>query len=153
MSANNAKVQSVIESVFQSIVTKLAGDASGVLVSDLFIQVDQESGEVQIFDDAENLLDKVVIFDWINKNEDEATFIIRITSTLKVVLSLLTSKGAFAKQNISIPFAVSLTDEDFSVIEELLFIDEEILRVDDPLLQNLDEDLDLFIAKLLSDLD
>ena len=69
MSANNAKVQSVIESVFQSIVTKLAGDASGVLVSDLFIQVDQESGEVQIFDDAENLLDKVVIFDWINKNE------------------------------------------------------------------------------------
>ena len=153
MSANNAKVQSVIESVFQSVVVKLSDNASTILVSDLFIQVDQETGEVQIFDDAENLLDKVVIFDWINKNEEESTFIIRITSTLKNVLSLLSVKGAFEKKNISIPFAVSLTDEDFSVIEELLFIDEDITRVDDPLLQNLDEDLDLFLAKLLSDLD
>ena len=153
MSANNAKVQSVIESVFQSVVVKLSDNASTILVSDLFIQVDQETGEVQIFDDAENLLDKVVIFDWINKNEEESTFIIRITTTLKSVLSLLSVKGAFEKKNISIPFAVSLTDEDFSVIEELLFIDEDITRVDDPLLQNLDEDLDLFLAKLLSDLD
>ena len=153
MSANNAKVQSVIESVFQSVVVKLSDNASTILVSDLFIQVDQETGEVQIFDDAENLLDKVVIFDWINKNEEESTFIIRITSTLKNVLSLLSVKGVFEKKNISIPFAVSLTDEDFSVIEELLFIDEDITRVDDPLLQNLDEDLDLFLAKLLSDLD
>ena len=153
MSANNAKVQSVIESVFQSVVVKLSDNASTILVSDLFIQVDQETGEVQIFDDAENLLDKVVIFDWINKNEEESTFIIRITSTLKNVLSLLSVKGAFEKKNISIPFAVSLTDEDFSVIEELLFIDEDITRADDPLLQNLDEDLDLFLAKLLSDLD
>ena len=153
MSANNAKVQSVIESVFQSVVVKLSDNASNVLVSDLFIQVDQETGEVQIFDDAENLLDKVVIFDWINKNEEESTFIIRITSTLKNVLSLLSVKGVFEKKNISIPFAVSLTDEDFSVIEELLFIDEDITRVDDPLLQNLDEDLDLFLAKLLSDLE
>ena len=85
MSANNAKVQSVIESVFQSVVVKLSDNASNVLVSDLFIQVDQETGEVQIFDDAENLLDKVVIFDWINKNEEESTFIIRITSTLKKI--------------------------------------------------------------------
>ena len=153
MSANNAKVQSVIESVFQSVVVKLSDNASAILVSDLFIQVDQETGEVQIFDDAENLLDKVVIFDWINKNEEESAFIIRITSTLKNVLSLLSVKGAFEKKNISIPFSVSLTDEDFSVIEELLFIDEDITRVDDPLLQNLDEDLDLFLAKLLSDLD
>ena len=153
MSANNAKVQSVIESVFQSVVVKLSDNASTILVSDLFIQVDQETGEVQIFDDAENLLDKVVIFDWINKNEEESTFIIRITSTLKNVLSLLSVKGVFEKKNISIPFAVSLTDEDFSVIEELLFIDEDITRVDDPLLQNLDEDLDLFLAKLLSDLE
>ncbi len=153
MSANNAKVQSVIESVFQSVVVKLSDNASTILVSDLFIQVDQETGEVQIFDDAENLLDKVVIFDWINKNEEESTFIIRITTTLKSVLSLLSVKGVFENKNISIPFAVSLTDEDFSVIEELLFIDEDITRVDDPLLQNLDEDLDLFLAKLLSDLD
>lgn len=153
MSANNAKVQSVIESVFQSIITQLTSDQSGNLISDLFVQVDQLSGEVQIFDDSENLLDKVIIFDWINKNEDEVAFIKRITSTLKTVLSLLSSKGVFDTQKIAIPFAISLTDEDFTEIEELLFIDEEVSRLDDPLLKNLDEDLDLFLARLLSDLE
>ena len=49
------------------------------------------------------------------------------------------------------PFSISLTDEDFSVIEELLFLDDETLRLDDPLLKNLDADLDEFLSELLSD--
>ena len=153
MSANNAKVQSVIESVFQTTISQLTASQSGNLISDLFVQVDQQSGEVQIYDDSENLLDKVVIFDWINKNENELAFIKRITTTLKAVLSLLSAKGVFETKVITIPFSISLTDENFDVIEELLFIDEEVSRLDDPLLKNLDEDLDIFLARLLSDLE
>ena len=153
MSANNAKVQSVIESVFQTTISQLAASQSGNLISDLFVQVDQQSGEVQIYDDSENLLDKVVIFDWINKNENEVAFIKRITTTLKAVLFPLSAKGVFETKAITIPFSISLTDENFDVIEELLFIDEEVSRLDDPLLKNLDEDLDIFLARLLSDLE
>ena len=51
------------------------------------------------------------------------------------------------------PFSVSLTDEDFVVIEELLFLDDEVLRADDPLLKDLDADLDDFLTKLLSDVE
>ena len=49
------------------------------------------------------------------------------------------------------PLSVSLTDEDFVVIEELLFIDDDMLRLDDPLLKDLDADLDDFLANLLAD--
>jgi len=46
-----------------------------------------------------------------------------------------------------------LTDESFVVIEELLFLDDENLRLDDPLLKDLDADLDEFLSKLLSDVE
>ena len=49
------------------------------------------------------------------------------------------------------PLSVSLTVEDFVVIEELLFIDDDVLRLDDPLLKDLDADLDDFLANLLAD--
>ena len=35
--------------------------------------------------------------------------------------------------------------------EELLFIDDDVLRLDDPLLKDLDADLDDFLANLLAD--
>lgn len=41
--------------------------------------------------------------------------------------------------------------EDFELIEELLFLDDDLVRLDDPLLQGYDKDLDEFIAKILAE--
>ena len=51
MNANIAKVQSLIENAFTSAVEKLAKDESGNFISDLYVQADAESGELQIYDD------------------------------------------------------------------------------------------------------
>ena len=51
------------------------------------------------------------------------------------------------------PLSVTLTDDDFVEIEELLFVDDDMLRADDPLLKDLDTELDEFLTKLLSDID
>lgn len=153
MSANNAKVQTVIESAFDSAISKLLSNPTGNLISDLYIQVDQESGELQLFDDEENLLDKTVIFDWINNTEEEKIFLRRIQPIIKGALSSLVAKEIFNHTCFLKPLSISLTDEDFVVIEEILFLDDDTLRLDDPLLKDLDEDLDVFLAKLLSDFD
>ena len=42
MSANNAKVQAVIETTFNSAINKLAADEAGKCYSDLYVQVDAE---------------------------------------------------------------------------------------------------------------
>ena len=68
MNANMAKVQSLIENAFTSAVEKLAKDESGNFISDLYVQADAESGELQIYDDEEHLIEKIVIFDWVNSN-------------------------------------------------------------------------------------
>lgn len=153
MSANNAKIQAVIETTFNSAINKLAANESGNCYSDLYVQVDAESGELQIYDEEDSLVEKTIIFDWVNSANDDNQFNQKITATLRAVLSVLVTKKVFDNPCFFKPFSVSLTDEDFSVIEELLFLDDENLRLDDPLLKDLDADLDVFLAKLLSDIE
>ena len=153
MNANMTKVQALIENAFVTAIDKLTKEESANLVSDFYVQVDAETGELQIYDDTERLINKVVIFDWVNSPEEEAVFNKKVAATLKAVLTVLSTKKAFDSQRIVKPFSVSLTDEDFVVIEELLFIDEDMLLLDDPLLKDLDADLDKFLADLLADVE
>ncbi|MDR1258592.1 MAG: hypothetical protein LBK65_04845 [Tannerellaceae bacterium] len=150
MGANNAKILSVIENTFASVIKKLTADDSGSLMSDLYVQADAESGEIQILGEEENLLGRIVIFDWVNS--EESTFYKKIIPVLKAALTSLTSKRQFNHAHFLRPFSVSLVDENFAVAEELLFIDDDIFRLDDPLLKDLDADLDSFLKDLLSDL-
>ncbi|MDR1881713.1 MAG: hypothetical protein LBR26_02890 [Prevotella sp.] len=150
MGANSAKVQSIIENTFASVIKELTASESGSLVSDLYVQADAESGELQIFGEQENLLHKIVVFDWVNS--EEATFYKRISPALKAALTSLTAKNQFHHTCFLRPFSVSLVDDNFTVTEELLFIDDDTFRLDDPLLKDLDSELDDFLKDLLSDL-
>ena len=152
MSTNNSKVQTVIEAAFQTAIDRLAADTAGNLLSDLYVQVDQETGELQIYDEEEHLIEKTIIYVWVNSQEAEEQFVKRVVGILKNVLATFATKNSFDAPRFLKPFSVSLTDEDFVVVEELMFLDDDLLRLDDPLLQNLDKDLDDFLAKLLPDI-
>ena len=152
MSTNNSKVQTVIEAAFQTAIDRLAADTAGNLLSDLYVQVDQETGELQIYDEEEHLIEKTIIYDWVNSQEAEEQFVKRVVGILKNVLATFATKNSFDAPRFLKPLSVSLTDEDFVVVEELMFLDDDLLRLDDPLLQNLDKDLDDFLAKLLPDI-
>lgn len=152
MSANNAKIQSILEEIITTAVKKLTSNESGNFYSDLYVQADPESGELQVYDEEEKLLEKTIIFDWVGNTCEADIFNKQVAVTLKSVLSILVAKGIFEHSSLMKPFSVSLTDEDFVVIEELLFLDDETLRLDDPLLKDLDADLDDFLENLLSDI-
>ncbi|MDL2221587.1 hypothetical protein LJC35_03430 [Parabacteroides sp. OttesenSCG-928-N08] len=153
MNAHNTKVLAVIENTLVAALEKLTNANAVAYVSDLYLQVDRESGELQIYDDKEQLLEKVIIFDWVNSKEKEQPFQQKVIATLKAVMNVLSAKNQFDGETFTKPFSVSLTDEYFAVIEELLYVDEENYRLDDPLLKDLDSELDEFLANLLSDLD
>jgi hypothetical protein len=152
MSANNAKVQSVIENTFTSVIKKLTKNESANPVCDIHVMADAESGELQIFDEEENLLEKVVIFDWVNSKEDNDTFNRKVAAIVKAVLTLSASRNLFNHTRFLKPFSVNLVDDNFVEIEELLFIDNDVFRLDDPLLKDLDAELDDFLNHLLSDM-
>lgn len=152
MNANVAKVQSILENTFNSAFEMLSGEATNV-VSDIYIQVDRESGEVQIYDDSENLLGKTIIFDWIKSRDEDAVFTKKVVATLKAVMAILQTKGAFDNPQLLKPLSISLTDDSFHVTEEIFFLDDDFFRLDDPLLHDLDAELNIFIDNLLSDLE
>ncbi|MGM9796904.1 MAG: hypothetical protein ACI3ZY_04900 [Parabacteroides sp.] len=147
------KVQVLIEKAFVEAIDKLTKDEAANLVSDFYVQVDAETGELQIYNDAEQLVNKVVIFDWVNSSEEETVFNKKVAAAIKAVLTILSTKNAFDSPRLLKPFSVSLTDEDFVVIDELIFIDDDMLLLDDPLLKDLDADLDNFLANLLADVE
>ena len=149
MSTNNSKVQTVIEAAFQTAIDRLAADTAGNLLSDLYVQVDQETGELQIYDEEEHLIEKTIIYDWVNSQEAEEQFVKRVVGILKNVLATFATKNSFDAPRFLKPFSVSLTDEDFVVVEELMFLDDDLLRLEALLLQNLGKDLYGFLAKLL----
>lgn len=151
MNAINAKVQSVIENTFVAAVEKLTNDDSGSFVNDIYVQVDRESGELQIYDDSENVLEKIVVFDWVNSEEEEKAFNKKIAATLKAILTVLSTKKLFDHPLLMKPLSVSLTDDSFIVLEELIFLDDDMFRLDDPLLKDLDAELNDFLDNLLSD--
>ena len=153
MAASPSQIQSVLESFLTSAIQKMVEDTKLNDISDIYLQADAESGELQVYDEEENLVDKTIIFDWVNNSEEESVFNKRVASAVKQALSALASKNVFENSHFVKPLSIRLTDESFVVIEELLFLDDDTLRLDDPLLKDLDADLDDFLAKLLSDVE
>lgn len=153
MVTSAAQIQSILETLFMTAIDKMIKSVNGNYISDIYVQADHETGELQIYDEEEALVDKTVIFDWVNNTEEEDVFARRVSDVVRSVLTGLVSKNVFDNPRFIKPLSVSLTDESFVVIEELLFLDDENLRLDDPLLKDLDADLDEFLSKLLSDVE
>ena len=151
MSTSLTQIQSILEALFLSAIQKMTADNNGNYISDIYVQADPENGELLIYDEGENLVDKTIIFHWVNNTEGEEVFNRRVADVLKSVLTSLAAKNVFDNPRFIKPLSVSLTDEAFVVIEELLFLDDEMFRLDDPLLKDLDADLDKFLDELLSD--
>mgnify|MGYP001778061450 CR=1 FL=1 len=151
MGTNLTQIKSILETLFLSAIQKMTTDKNGNYISDIYVQADPENGELLIYDEEENLVDKTVIFDWVNNTEGEEVFNRRVADVLKSVLASLSAKNIFDNPRFIKPLSISLTDESFVVIEELLFLDDDMLRLDDPLLKDLDADLDKFLDELLSD--
>ena len=72
---------------------------------------------------------------------------------LRAAVKRLHAARFFDKDQFVRPFSVALTQEDFTIIEELLFIDDELIQLDSALLENLDEELNNFLAELLPDME
>lgn len=152
MSSDNQKVVSIIENTITQAIQAYCTAESLNLTSDLYLQADYETGELQLFDEEENSFAKVTIFDWVN-SPSEKEFYTQIIPLLKKVLSAVAAKEVFENSCFVKPFSINLTDDEFNVVEELLFLDDETFRLDDPLLKDLDKELDDFLSDLLSDID
>lgn len=116
-------------------------------LTDILIQVKQESGELMVFNDDDEELTRCVIEEWIeNKDED---FYLQIQRVLKQAITNLKEK----MENLPIlkPYSFVLIGEDKETINDLYLVDDDTIMLDGDLLKGLDKDLDEFLNHLLKD--
>jgi hypothetical protein len=110
----------------------------GSSLSDLYMRYDEE-GKLSFYDDMENLLEEIP---W---QTDQSLS----SGTLQTIFQQLEQKQLFEKEYISKPFTVSWVDDNFVVLDELIFIDDDTLKLDGDLWNTLDKELDDFFKTLL----
>lgn len=149
MGANKDSFTLIKETFIQAIDT-LAKDYQGSSLTDIFITVDKESGEVAFFDDEENKIAEIVVFDWVDKVDNLSDE--KIISVLRRVTEDLDNNNMFDSLDLYKPFSVNYADENIVVTEELLLINEDsIVQINDDFMEKLDREFDEFLDKLLKE--
>lgn len=138
----------VIERLFHSLTEEQSPVRIKNGLSDLFIRINLETGELSIFGDDDELIASTVIFSWVGKGGSPTPDML---NSLRGVLYKLEEQGYWEHELFEHPFSVVLVNDEFESVEELLFLDDELIKLSTPLLENLDTELSDFIASLLKE--
>ncbi len=147
------KVQSVLESVFVNAVDKLIKADAGRLVDNLYIQLDTASGEIQVYDDQEILLEKNLIFDWADRSENGVRSYKQPVHAIRATLIGLKSRKFFDNPVFMRPLRILLVDDNFYEIETIFVLGEESGLSEGRLMKKLEQELQNFSKKLFADIE
>lgn len=120
-------------------------------ITDFYIHVDTDSGEIRIVDDNDTLLSREVIPSDLPSDEENDVpdgMLSNIRQALQNELQRLNNAKAFDNVNVFHPFSFLLETADD--IEDLLIVDDANYIIGDELLKGLDDDLDSFIDNLMN---
>jgi hypothetical protein len=146
MKATEQTIQQA-ERALRKVAEKFPPQEEATLLTDLHIRVNQETGELLVFDDDDKELTRCVVEQWIENKED--SFYQDVTNTLRTVLNK--QKGTIEGMSILKPYSFVLEDEDRENIAELYVVDDDTVIIDEELMAGLGKDLDDFLANLLKD--
>ena len=144
MKATEQTIQQV-ERVLRKVSDKFPSQEEATLMTDIHMRVNQETGELTVFDDDEHEVTRSVVEQWIDNKDD--SFYGDVASTLHTVLNK--HKNQIEQMSVLKPFSFVLEDDDRETIAELYLVDDDTVIIDEELMAGLDKDLDDFIAELL----
>lgn len=133
-----------IERALRKATSKFLPDAECLPLTDLQLQVKQESGELLVFDDDDNELTRCVVKEWIG-NHDEHFY-----EAVQPILIQAIQKIKDVTENVAIlkPYSYVLIGEDRETIADLYLVDDDTIVISGELMEGLDEDLESFWEEL-----
>lgn len=137
-----------IVSALKTALCRYASEGDEMVVTDIHLQPNSESGELIIFDDDDQELSRTIINEWVEYESDD--FYTVVEPILRAEVEALKESGKLERLCLMKPYSFVLVDEDKETVAELLLVDEdETLLLNDELLKGLDEELDAFLKDLL----
>ena len=132
-------------------ITKVVGKYSQLeepVLTDIYIQVKQESGEILVYNDDDVELHRCVIEEWIGNTQED--FYSQIVPVLSQCISNM--RSVVDSMQIMRPFSFVLIDEEHEIVQDIIYIDnEETVILDGKLLKGKDKELEEFLRHLLED--
>lgn len=145
MKVVNKSLVPVLESAIRESIEIFSSGNNENFLSDLYLYYDPEEAVLTIYDDLDNELFSVQLSNYVS----ESDFSKQIKNAARFVLRKLNDEQYFEKDFIFKPFSASFVDKEFTVVEELIFIDNDTLKLDGELLAGLDKELDDFLRDLM----
>ncbi len=140
----------VKEALRHAIGRYVSTDGEQVVMTDIYLQATQGSGELIIFNDDDEELASATIEEWMS--DEEENFYKGVERGLSMLLDKMRQEGAFDKLSLLKPYSFVLVDDEKETIADLLLMDDDDTRlIDEELLKGLDEELDTFLENLLEE--
>ncbi len=141
------KVYKEISKVLTEAINGLNEGYAGSSLTDIFLVVDKDTGNLSVFDDEENLLSQIIIEEWSSEENDQV-----IARQLREVVEQFDMDHKFDSLDVFKPFSINIADENLVVQEELLVIeDDSVIRIENDFLSRMDKEFDDFLDKLLKE--
>lgn len=133
-----------VQRALRKAASKFPADAETFPMTDLYLKVKQESGELLVYNDDDTELTRCVVEEWIGNSEEAFYTDIQpiLTNAIKGIKDI-TENVAILK-----PYSYVLMDEEGETIADLYLVDDDTAFIDGDLMQGLSEDLDQFWASL-----
>ena len=114
------------------------------VLTDFYLLVRQESGELLVFDDDEREITRCVVEEWIGNSSEE--FYTAIQPVLHVALKRC--EPILEAMPVLRPCSFVLLDDEQQTVAELFLIDDDTMILGQDLMVGLSDDLDAFWQKL-----
>lgn len=117
-------------------------------LTDIYLQVKQDSGEILVHNDDDVELTRCVVEEWISHSSDNFYEEIQ-----PVIGGVINSMRPWLDENLNLlrPFSFVLVDEDGDIVTDLALIDDDTIVVSGDLMEGLNQDLDLFFEHLMKE--
>lgn len=135
-----------IERTIGKVADKFPQTDEAILLTDIHLRVNQDTGEFVAFDDDDKEITRSVIEQWIGNTDND--FYDSIIPTIRKCIDR--QKVAIDNMSILKPYSFVLEDEDKEALAELYVVDDDTVIIDPELMAGLDKDLNDFLDDLLS---
>lgn|SRR5574344_364211 len=139
------KTYQQIERAIKKIAQKFPAIEEPAILTDIHLQVSQDTGELKAFDDDNNEITRCIIEEWIDNKDDD--FFENITRILR--RQLKTNHEITDNIGILKPYSFVLENDDKEDLAELYIADDDTIIIGEDLMQGLESDLNNFFKDLM----
>lgn len=138
-------MQVAVRRAIGKVIEKFPSCEEDLPVTDLYIRLKPEGGELLVFDDDDNEITRCVVEEWIGDPRED--FYAQVGPFLQNELAAMQEE--VAGMGILKPFSFVLQDEDGETVADLYLVDSDRIVLDAELMKGLDADLDAFLKELM----